>query len=136
MKQNHIIYPQLSYQIMGVLFNVHNKLGPAYQEKYYQRAIEAEFNTQQVPFEREKLIQLQYQSAAIGKYYLDFVIENKIILETKAIDFFKRKDFRQVLAYLDVTNLKLAILTNFNTPKLTYKRIVNPKASVANDSES
>ena len=122
-----IIYPELSYQVMGLLFKIHTKLGPAYQEKYYQRAIETELAQSQIPYEREKFIQLKYQETPIGKYFLDFIIDNKLILETKSIDYFTRKDYRQVMAYLNATKLKLAILVNFNSSRLIHNRIVNPR---------
>lgn len=127
MKTNKkIIYPELSYKVMGVLFKVHSKLGPRYQEKYYQRAIEIELKKQEVPFEREKMVPLKYEKEKIGKYFIDFVIDNKIALEVKAVDYFKRDFTGQVLAYLNAANLKLGIIANFNAERLLYKRIINP----------
>ena len=121
-----IILPELSYKVMGVLFKVHNKLGPTYQEKYYQRAIAKELDTQSIHFKREKQIELTYEGDTIGKYFLDFVIDNKIILEIKAHPFIRKEWTNQVIAYLVSTDLPLGIIANFRTPKLTYKRIVNP----------
>jgi len=115
---------------MGVLFKVHNKLGSAYQEKYYQRAIAAELRAQNVNFIREKEIVLGYGNEGIGKYRLDFVIENKIALEIKAVPFLKDELTRQLLAYLVSANLKLGIIANFRTKKLTYKRVINPKVII------
>jgi len=126
-----IIYPELSYQLMGILFKVHNKLGPNYQEKYYQRAIEAELRKQNVVYQREKMIKLKYESEDIGKYFLDFVINDKIILEVKTDEFFRRKYLQQVLDYLSATNIKLSIVANFRKDRLFYKRIVNPKVIIA-----
>ena len=121
-----IIYPELSYKVMGVLFKVQSKLGPRYQEKYYQRAIAIELGNQGILFEREKLVPLNYEKEKIGKYYIDFIIDNKIALEVKAVDYFKRDFTSQVLAYLNAANLKLGIIANFNGERLRYKRIVNP----------
>lgn len=121
-----IIYPQLSYQLMGILFKVHNKLGSAYQEKYYQRAIKKELGYQSIPFEQEKLIKLTYEDEKIGNYFLDFVVDGKIVLEIKAVPFIRREWTNQVVAYLVSTDLPLGIIANFRTPKLTYKRIINP----------
>lgn len=121
-----IIYPELSYKVMGVLFKVHNKLGSSYQEKYYQRAIVKELENQKIPFNREKQIELTYEDEKIGKYFLDFVIDDKIVLEVKAVPFIKREWTNQVVAYLVSTGLPLAIIANFRTSRLTYKRIVNP----------
>lgn len=121
-----LIYSELSYILMGLLFKVHNKLGSAYQEKYYQRAIMSELKTQKIAFEREKQIDLMYDEEKIGKYYLDFVIEDKIILEIKAAPFIKQDWSSQIIAYLTSSKLPLGIIANFRTPKLTYKRFVNP----------
>jgi GxxExxY protein len=67
-----------------------------------------------------------YGKEKIGKYFFDFLIDNKIILEIKAIPCFKNSDYKQVSAYLKSKNIKLGILANFRTDKLTYKRILNP----------
>ncbi len=122
-----LIYPELSYRLMNILFKVHNKLGPKYQEKYYQRAIEIEFNKQKIPFEKEKYIRLKYEGENIGCYYIDFVIEKKIALEIKSLDYFKRDFTSQILAYLNTTNLRLGIIVNFNGERLQYRRYINPK---------
>lgn len=115
-----LIYEELTYRIIGILYKVHNKLGPALQEKHYQRAIEVELVDERIPFKKE-----------FGKYYLDFVIDDKIILEIKNTAFFKRSFLSQVLSYLNAVKLKLAILANFNQQKLYCKRIINPKIKVS-----
>ena len=125
-----LIYKELSYKIMGVLFKVQNKLGTKYQEKYYQRAIETELKQQKIKFEKEKLIRLSYEGESIGRYFVDFVIEDKIALETKTLEFFRKNDFKQVLSYLNTLNLKLAILVNFQTPRISYKRIINSRVKI------
>ncbi|OGK20004.1 hypothetical protein A2866_06235 [Candidatus Roizmanbacteria bacterium RIFCSPHIGHO2_01_FULL_39_8] len=121
----NIVYPELSYKIIGILFEIHNELGSRYQEKYYQRAIELSLNENHILFEKEKMVPLIFKDITIGKYFLDFVIENKIALEVKTIDFFTKKDWRQVKGYLKSANLELGILANFNSERLVYKRILN-----------
>lgn len=128
--EKKIIYPKLSYKLMGVLFKVHNNLGSSYKEKYYQRAIEEELRLQNIPFEKEKEIRIGYGNKGIGKYYLDFVIDGKIALEVKAVPFFKKDYLNQVLTYLDAAKLKLGIVANFRTERLTYRRLVNPRVKV------
>lgn len=124
---NKIIYPELSYKIVGVLFKVHNELGNKYQEKYYQRAIAIELANQKINFKKEVLVDLIYGNEKIGKYFLDFLVEDKIVLEIKATDKFKVSDYKQVSAYLKSKDMKLGILANFRTEQITYKRIINPK---------
>ena len=124
---NGLIYPDLSYKLMGILFKVHRKLGNSYQEKYYQRAIESELKSQKIDYNRELLIRLNYDGTDIGKYFLDFVIDRKIALEIKAVPVLKDQYFNQVLAYLDSAKLKLGIIANFRPERLFYKRLVNPR---------
>ena len=124
-----LVLPKLSYKIMGVLFSVHNELGPSMLEKYYQRAIAKELEAQRLSFQQEVPVNLYYKEKLIGKYLLDFVVEDKIILETKAQKSYNPKFFKQVLAYLRQTNLPLAILVNFRRPKLEYRRIINSRYS-------
>lgn len=123
---NDIIYPELSYTIMGTLFSVHNRLGNELQEKIYQRAIEKRLLEQKIPFMREFHLPVQDEHRMVGEYYLDFVIDGKIAVELKAKPSLTDKDLRQLLAYLQIARLKLGILANFHTRQLTYKRVVNP----------
>lgn len=124
--KNEIIYPDLSYKIIGILFKIHSELGNKYQEKYYQRAIAIELQKNNIDFKKELKVDLTYAGEAIGKYFIDFLIENKIVLEIKATDMFKISDFKQVKGYLKSNNIKLGILANFRTEKLEYKRVLNP----------
>lgn len=126
LNKNKIIYPELSYKIVGILFKVHNELGNKYQEKYYQRAVALELAEQKINFKKEVLVDLMYNNEKIGKYFFDFLIEDKIILEIKATDKFKISDYKQVSAYLKSKDIKLGILANFRTEKITCKRIINP----------
>ncbi|MEK7502201.1 MAG: GxxExxY protein [Patescibacteria group bacterium] len=122
-----IVERELSYKIMGILFLVHNQLGNRYQEKYYQRAIEEGLKEQEIRYKKEILVDLMFNKVKIGKYFLDFLIEEKIILEVKTVENLKPKDFKQVLAYLTSKNIQLGILANFRSDRLTYKRILNSK---------
>lgn len=112
---------------MGILFSVHSQLGNRYQEKYYQRAIEQGLKDNGLKFQKEIPVDLKFNNKKIGKYLLDFFIENAIILEVKAVPSLRPKDFTQILAYLVANNVELGILANFRTDSLTYKRILNSK---------
>lgn len=125
--ENKLIYPELSYKITGILFKVHNELGNKYQEKYYQRAVALELKNQKINFKKEIMVDLKYDNKNIGKYFLDFLIEDKIVLELKATSRFSISDFKQISAYLKSMKIKLGILANFRSEMLTYKRILNPE---------
>ncbi|HVZ12577.1 MAG TPA: GxxExxY protein [Patescibacteria group bacterium] len=121
----NIVYPELSYKLMGILFQIHTELGNRYQEKYYQRAIELSLKKNGIIYKKELPVDLIFEGEKIGKYYLDFLVENKIILEVKAVERILPKDFTQLLAYLKANNLELGILVNFRTNKLFSRRILN-----------
>ena len=125
LKRNDLLYPELSYQIVGILFEVYNKMGYGYQEKYYQKAISEKLKEINLPFKEQFAVEITFNNNEIGKYFLDFIIENKIILEIKRMDKFFKKDIEQVYAYLKTTNLKLGILANFTKRGLQFKRIVS-----------
>src|SRR6185437_1399066 len=101
-----LIYPELSYKIVGILFEVHSTLGNRYQEKYYQRAVAVKLTNNNISFKKEISVDLIIDSEKIGKYFLDFLIEEKVILELKAKPSFTMNDYRQIQAYLKATDLK------------------------------
>ena len=121
----NIIHKELSYNIVGILFDVYNQLGNGHQEKYYQRAIEEALREKNFKYKKELKIDLKFNEKIIGKYFLDFLIDDKIILEIKAVPKLTPKDFRQVLNYLKTHNIELGILANFRGDSLIYKRILN-----------
>ena len=120
-----LIYPELSYILMGVLFEVHNKLGTKYQEKHYQRAIEIKLKELNIPYKREAKVNIEFGKEKLGEFFIDFVIDNKIILEIKKIWKITQDDIKQVLRYLKAAGLKLAIIANFKHKRLEYRRVLN-----------
>jgi len=120
-----LIYPDLSYKMVGILFTVYNDLGYGYQEKYYQRAVSEELKKAKLSYRRERKALIKYRDRIIGRYFIDFVIENKIVVEIKVANSFYKKDINQVLGYLKATGLKLGILFIFTKCSLKFKRIVN-----------
>jgi len=129
MKPNspRIVLPNESYRLMGLLFEVHNKLGSVYKEKNYQDAIAEVLKREKIPYEREKLIKLKFENLEISDFFADFIIDGKILLEIKASKLISQDDIRQVLRYLKSANLPLAIIVNFRSKKLEYKRLINPE---------
>lgn len=125
----HIIYKDLSFFIVGLLFEVHNKLGGSFEEKYYQRAVERRLQESRIKYYKELKADLFLDDNKIGKYFLDFLIEGKIILELKTVPKLLPIHFRQVKSYLKAKNLKLGILVNLRGSKVQYKRILNSTAA-------
>jgi len=123
--KSDLIYPDFSYKIIGILFDVYNKLGFGYQEKYYQRAVASTLLENKIKFSEQVKIPLTFKNSNIGNYFLDFLIEEKIVLEIKKGDYFSKTNIEQVYAYLKATNLKLGILANFTGKGVKHKRIIN-----------
>lgn len=119
-----IYFKELSYTIVGILFDVSNKLGPGYQEKYYQKAIVAELRKQGVSFKEQVPVPLRYEGEAIGRYFIDFVLDEKIVLEIKASRYFYKQDVKQILGYLKVTGIPLGILATFTGRGVLFRRIL------------
>ncbi len=124
---NDLIYPELSYKIIGILFSVFNEIGYGYQEKYYQKAITMILKESGISFKEQISAPLQFRGNKIGHYHLDFLVEDKLVLEIKKGDRFLKSNIEQVYAYLKRFNLKLGIIANFTKEGLRFKRIVNIK---------
>jgi len=122
---NDIIYRDECYKIMGILFNVYKSLGYGLREKDYQQAIKEEFKINNINFSEQVRSPLKYNNKIIRNYYLDFLIDNQIVLEIKAKEKFYDDNIAQVYSYLKSTNLKLGIIANFTKKGVKFKRIVN-----------
>lgn len=121
-----ILYKELSYDVIGAAMEVHNALGCGFLEKVYQEAMAIELDSRNIPFEREKRIQIEYKGHVLScPYIADFVIDNKLILELKALNKLEPQHEAQVLNYLHATNMKLGLLVNFGEGRLQYKRLIN-----------
>ena len=120
-----ILYPQLSYRVMEVVFEVHNTLGPGFLESLYEEALSYELALRGIPFERQKDIRVTYKGQVIGTHRLDLIVDGKIILELKAVSELNDVFRQQLLSYLKASGLRLGILINFGTPRVQYNRIVN-----------
>jgi GxxExxY protein len=121
-----IVLKDESYLIIGACMEVHKKLGTGFLESLYSEALETEFRKLNIPFEREKKLQIYYEGKPMKKYFkVDFVCFSAIIVELKSAAFISEVDRRQSLNYLKATKFKLGILANFGTSSFTYRRIVN-----------
>lgn len=126
-EQDKIVYKDLSYRIIGIMFDVYNNLGSGYQEKYYQRAIELALLKENIRFRPQCPYRIIYKEKIIGRYFMDFIIDDRMVLEIKRGDYFSRKNIGQVIGYLKATKLKLGIIVNFTSDGVKYKRILNIK---------
>jgi GxxExxY protein len=101
--------------------DVHNELGKGFSEAVYGDALEIELKSNGVPYEREVKYAIAYKGKILRHHYFaDFVIENKIILELKAIEKLSSAHIKQTLNYLAASKISLGILINFGEDSLSY----------------
>lgn len=128
MKQD-LIYPELSYKLNGIFYQVHNALGRFRTEKQYADFIEKLLKKYKIKYLRE------YELSNLGKdrgkgSRVDFVIENKILVDVKAKKFITKDDYFQMRRYLDVAKMKLGLIVNFRNTYLKPKRVLNPNIKI------
>jgi len=119
------LYKELTYKLRGIFFEVYNQLGPGLSEKIYQRAVIQELQSQEILYESEKVVNINYKKVKVGQQRLDLVVDDKIIIEIKAVDNMHSLFTKQTIAYLKASNYKLALLVNFGGDRITIKRYVN-----------
>lgn len=126
LRNKDLIYPELSYKIIGACFSVANILGHGHKEIYYQKALAKELKTINLLFQKEPTINLMYKGEKIGRYIPDFIVDDKIIVELKVATKLGYTHIRQqVLPYLKAAKIKLALLVYFTQEGVKYRRIIN-----------
>ena len=121
-----LLYKELTDRILKAAYTVHNELGCGFLERVYQDALELEFRLRNIPYEREKLIQVMYKGHPLGvPYRADFVCYGKIIVELKAVEELTSTHRSQVLNYLHATKMKLGLLVNFGEQFSNVERLLN-----------
>lgn len=122
---HELIYKEEAYQIIGNCMEVHNELGGGFLEVVYKDALEYEFKNSGLAYCRQKEYEVQYKDIVLPhKFYADFVVFEKIILEVKSVSQISDEHLARTINYLKVSNNKLALLVNFNKASLEFKRIV------------
>lgn len=115
----------LTHKIIGCAMEVHKHLGNGFQEVVYQRALSIEMNMQTIHHEREKEMPLQYKGHDIGTRRVDFFVEEKIMVEIKALTQLVDVHLAQAMNYLEAYNMEIGLLINFGAKSLQFKRVHN-----------
>ncbi len=124
-RRNDLLYPELSYQVLGVLFKTWTDIGFGHKEKIYQKTAANEFRLLGLPVREQVPVRLMRRDQPIGIYFFDFLIDNKIVLELKVRNYFSTKDIKQLYSYLRASHLRLGIIAHFTSTGVKYKRVVN-----------
>ncbi|MBN2571158.1 MAG: GxxExxY protein [Ignavibacteriales bacterium] len=120
-------YEDLTKKIIGCAMRVHSVLGNGFQEVIYQRALAIELQYNGLQFEREKEMDIFYRDENIGTRRVDFFVENKIMVELKAIINLEDVHLAQAMNYLEAYNMEIGLLINFGAKSLQFKRLHNNK---------
>lgn len=117
-----LLYPELSSKILGLAMQLHREMGCGFKEKVYQDAFEVLLRENKIDFIREKHIDLVFHGVKLEHdFFYDFLIEDKIGVELKAVSEIFGEFEAQIINYLHVSNHKLGLLLNFGTTCLEYK---------------
>jgi GxxExxY protein len=126
------LYEDLSKDIIGAAMTVLNELKPGLDEKLYERALVIELKRRGRKVSQQEKFEVRYRDESIGTLIPDLIVDDLVIVDTKVVRDFDESHVAQMIGYLAISRLKLAILLNFKNSKLQWKRIARDTA----DSES
>jgi GxxExxY protein len=115
---------EITYQINGAIYEVNREFGAGFLEKVYQNALMIELEDRGLKAESQVPITVRYKNTDIGEYFADIVVEDRVILELKAVESLEKVHEAQLLNYLKATGYKIGLLVNFTHPKAVIKRFV------------
>ena len=119
-----LLYQELTNRILNACYTVHNELGCGFLEKVYQEALEVQLSEMDIPFEREKHLPITYHGKVLKcDYIADFVVDNKVIIELKAVTEMSPIFEAQTINYLRATGIKVGLLINVGIRQLQIKRL-------------
>ncbi|MBS1668508.1 MAG: GxxExxY protein [Bacteroidetes bacterium] len=120
-------YSDITEKVIKACMTVHSILGNGFQEVIYQRALAIEFELLNLPFAREFSMQIFYKERHIGERRVDFLVNEKISVELKAVSKLENVHLAQAMNYLEAYNLEVGMLINFGANSLEFKRLYNKK---------
>jgi GxxExxY protein len=114
----------LTYKINGAIFKVNKVLGAGFMEKVYENALMIELRNMGLNAKAQVPINVKYEGEIVGEYFADIVVEDKVVLELKAVEYLEKIHEVQLLNYLNATKYNIGLLVNFTYPKAIIKRFV------------
>jgi GxxExxY protein len=131
-----MIKDELTYKIIGCAMKVHNALGPGFQEVIYQRCLAIELERADIGFQREQEHTIYYENIDVGTRRADFVVENQVVVELKALVKLEDAHIAQAKNYTVAYDFPKGLLINFGGQSLEYKLMFNPKYHPKPNSEN
>ena len=127
MIKEQYLHSELTGKIIGCAMEVHRALGNGFQEVIYQRALVIEMGQQGLNFSREHEMQIFYKGVEIGTRRVDFFVEDKVMVELKAVVQLEDVHLAQAINYLEAYGLEVGLLLNFGGRSLEFKRVMKPR---------
>jgi len=124
LSETDLLYNELTREIIGSAMDVHSNLGSGFLESVYEESLAIEFELRDVPYEKQKGINVLYKGRQAKQFICDFLVDNKVLVEIKAISELTTTEEAQILNYLKATGIKVGLLINFGEKSLNYKRFI------------
>lgn len=125
MNKQEYKHSEITHAIIGAAMKVHSTLGNGFQEVIYQRALAIELSKNDLSFQRELEMQIYYDEQQIGTRRVDFLVEEKVMVELKARTKLEDVHIAQAINYLEAYNLEIGLLINFGAKSLEFRRLIN-----------
>lgn len=125
MAESDLLFSDVTRKVIGAAMEVHCHLGCGFLESVYEEALAIEFDLCNIRYERQKSMDIFYKGRKTKQFVCDFLVENAVIVELKALRQLTAVEEAQLLNYLKATNMKVGLLINFGEVSLKYKRFVN-----------
>jgi len=122
-----MIHEELSREIIGAAMTVMNALRPGLDEKVYENALLVELQERDLSVHQQQQFPVHYKGHLVGRLVPDLIVEGKVIVDPKVVAAFHDEHVAQMLGYLSITGLDLAILLNFRSSRLEWKRVLHPR---------
>jgi GxxExxY protein len=122
-------HADLTRKIIGAAMQVHSTLGSGFQEVIYQRALAIELNKQGLAFQRELEMYIYYDGQEIGTRRVDFLVEDKVMVELKAVSTLDDAHLAQAINYLEAYHLEIGLLINFGAKSLQFRRLIKSRTA-------
>lgn len=123
-KYQDSIFHDLTHQLIGFAFDIFKQIGPRYPERIYQKAFENKLVASRIPYHRENYCKIEVDDAKVGSFRLDFLADDKVVVEFKVRSTFHNQDIAQVLTYMRVNIIKLGLILLYTPVKVEVKRLI------------
>jgi len=123
-QEENFIHKELTYKVIGCAMKVHRELGYGFLEKVYENSLLVLLEKEGIKARQQYPISVYFENKVVGEYFADILVEDKVLIELKAIERTANTHYAQLLNYLKATKIRLGLLINFAPRKLEYERII------------